>query len=55
MLLLFSIKSAKRLPQNPAGNPPHFYQGNPKVMILEELMTLDAVHQEYRPMAIYSR
>jgi hypothetical protein len=27
----------------------------PKVMILEELMTLGAVHQEYWPMAIHPR
>ena len=34
----FYIKSARRLPQDPAGNPPCFYQGNPRdsprVMIL---------------------
>ena len=38
------IKSLRRLPQDPAGIPPHFYQGitreTPKVVILEDLMTL---------------
>jgi hypothetical protein len=35
------IKSPRGLPQDPAGIPPHFYQGIPlRVMILEDLMAL---------------
>jgi hypothetical protein len=35
------IKSPRRLPQDPVGIPPRFYQGIPlRVMILEDLMAL---------------
>ena len=49
------IKSPRRLPQDPAGIPPHFYQGIPLGDDSWGSDGLGAAHQEHWPMAINSR